>query len=87
MGNLVKGAETNKQWLQNKRQHHALQYLQLPTTMWMTHTETSFLLPKHEHPIDYRNKMCPTGIVTSHPAGELLAKWSQLGCPTKTGQP
>jgi hypothetical protein len=31
--------------------------------------------------------MCPSGIATSHPARELLAEWSQLGCPTQTGQP
>jgi hypothetical protein len=31
--------------------------------------------------------MCPSGIVTSHPMGELLRKWSQIGCPTRTGRP
>ncbi len=31
--------------------------------------------------------MCPAGIATLHPAGGLLAEWSQLGCPTKTGCP
>ncbi len=31
--------------------------------------------------------MCPVGIAMLHPAGELLAEWSQLGCPTKTGCP
>jgi len=31
--------------------------------------------------------MCPAGIAMSHPAGELLSEWSQLGCPTKTGRP
>ncbi len=56
-------------------------------TLWTTHTGNSILPPKHEHPIDYRNKMCPAGIAMLHPAGELLAKWSRLGCPTKTGQP
>jgi hypothetical protein len=30
--------------------------------------------------------MCPAGIATLHPAGELLSEWSQLGCPTKTGR-
>ena len=81
------GAETNKLWLQNKWQRHALQDQQLPMTLWRTHTGNSILLPKHERPINYRNEMCPAGIATLHPAGELLAKWSQLGCPTKTGQP
>jgi hypothetical protein len=31
--------------------------------------------------------MCPAGIATSHPAGELLAEWATMGCPTKTGCP
>ncbi len=31
--------------------------------------------------------MCPQGLATSHPSGELLAEWSQLGYPTKTGWP
>jgi hypothetical protein len=31
--------------------------------------------------------MCPSGIATSRPARELLAKWSQLGCPTQTRWP
>jgi hypothetical protein len=30
--------------------------------------------------------MCPQGLATSHPAGELLAEWSQLGFPTRTGR-
>jgi hypothetical protein len=32
-GNLVMGSETDKLWLQNRRQHHALQDTQLPTLM------------------------------------------------------
>ncbi len=31
--------------------------------------------------------MCPAGIATAHPPGDLLANWSQLGCPAKMGQP
>ncbi len=31
--------------------------------------------------------MCPAGITTSHPTRDLLAKWSQLGCLMKMGQP
>ncbi len=41
----------------------------------------------HKHPPNYHYEMCSAGIVTLHPAGELLAKWSQLGCPRKTGCP
>jgi hypothetical protein len=53
----------------------------------MAHTGHASLPTKHEHPLEYRNKMCLTGIATLHPAGEMLAEGSQLGCPTKTGQP
>ncbi len=35
----------------------------------------------------YLNEMCPQGIDTSHPVGNLLAEWVQLGCPTQTGRP
>ena len=76
-GTLLTGAETDKLRLQNRRRRHALQEQQVPTTLWSTHTGQA----------SYRNEMCPAGIATSHPAGELLSEWSQLGCPTKTGRP
>jgi hypothetical protein len=84
---FVTGAETNKLRLQNKRWRHTLQEQQVPLTLWTTHTGHASLPTKHKHPLKYRNKMCLAGIVTSHPAGEMLVKWSQLGCSTKTGQP
>jgi hypothetical protein len=87
MGNLVTGAETNKLWLQNRWRHHELQDQQLPMPLWMTHTGNSILPSEQERPNDYCNKMCPAAIATLHPAGELLAEWSQLGCSTKTGRP
>ena len=86
-GGLLTGAETDKLRLQNKRRRHALQDQQVPSTLWSTHTGQASLPPKHERPLDYRNEMCPAGIATSHPAGELLAEWAQMGCPTKTGRP
>ena len=55
--------------------------------MWTKHTRTTVLPTVHKRPTNYRNEMCPASIVMSHPAGELLAKWAQLGCPTKTGCP
>ena len=63
-----------------------LQEQQVPTTLWSTHTGHASLPPKHERPLEYRKEMCPAGIAMSHPAGELLSEWSQLGCPTKTGR-
>ena len=86
-GGLVTGAETDKLRLQNRRRCHALQDQQLPTTPWSTHTGQASLPPRQERPLEYRNEMCPAGIATLHPAGELLSEWSQLGCPTKTGKP
>jgi len=86
-GGLITGAETDKLRLQNRRQCHALQDQQITTTLSSTHTGQASLPPRQEHPLEYRNEMCPGGIATSHPAGELLSEWSQLGCPTKTGRP
>jgi len=86
-GGLFTGAETYKSRLQNRRRRHALQEQQVPTTLWSTHTGQASLPPRHERPLEYRNEMCRAGIATSHLAGELLAEWSQLGCPTKTGRP
>ena len=86
-GGLLTGAETDKLRLQNRRRRHVLQEQQVPTTLWSTHTGHASLPPKHEQPLEYRNEMCPSGIATSHPAGELLSEWSKMGCPTKTGRP
>ena len=85
-GRLFMGAETDKLRLQNRRWCHALQEQQVPTTLWSTHTRPASLPPRHKRPLEYRSEMCPAGIATSHPAGELLAEWSQLGCPTKNRQ-
>jgi hypothetical protein len=85
-GGLLTGAETDKLRLQNRLRRHALQEQQVPTTLWSTHTGHASLPPKHVRPLEYRNEMCPSGIATSHPAGELLSKWSKMGCPTKTGR-
>jgi hypothetical protein len=86
-GNLVTGAETDKLRLQNKRRCQSLQDQQVPISMWTTHTKMTTLPTMHDRLTNYRNEMCPAGIATFHPARELLAKWSQLGCPTKTGCP
>ena len=65
--------------------NHALQDEQPPTSMWTQYTGTAALPTAQKRATDYRNEMCPAGIATSHPAGDLLAKWAQLGCPTKKG--
>ncbi len=84
MGNLVTGAEKDKLRLQNRQWYHSLQDQQLLTSMWTTHTEITALPTAHKCQTNYHNEMCPTGIATTHLVGELLTKWSQLGCPTKT---
>jgi hypothetical protein len=84
---LVTGAETEQLRLQNCKQRHALQDDQDPTSMWTTHRGSASLPPKTTLLPKYLNKTCPQGLATSHPAGELLVEWSQLGCPTRTGRP
>jgi hypothetical protein len=87
MGKVATGAETEWLRLQIRKRRYALQDGQDPTSMWTTHTGNVRLPPKTTLPQKYLNEMCPQGLATSHPAGELLAEWSQLGCPTKTGRP
>jgi hypothetical protein len=86
-GDLVMGADTNKLQIQNKRQRHKLQDKQTPTPSWTKNTGDLILPPNQEHHTKYCNEMWPAGLATSHSAGKLLAEWSQLGCPTKTGKP
>ncbi len=49
MGDLVTGGDTNKLWLQNKRQCHKLQDKQPPAPWWTKHTRESILPPSCEH--------------------------------------
>ncbi len=86
-GHLPTGAETDRLRLQNKRRRHALQDAQVPTSFWTKHKGTEVLPLQDSRPHTYRNKMCPTGIATAHPAGPVLAEWSNMGCPTRTGNP
>ncbi len=55
--------------------------------LWTTHTGTTVLPPPTPLPPKWRGEMCPLGIATSHPAGELLKEWAHLVCPTRTGCP
>ncbi len=88
-GQAVTGAEMDESRLQIRCRHHEIQEQQRLTVMWMMHTGETMLPPMHKYLIWHRIEMCPAGIATatSHPAGAMLANWSQLGCPTETGQP
>jgi hypothetical protein len=86
-GALITGADTNKLRLQNKQRRHLLQERQTANSFWTTHTGDAVLPTRVERPATYLSEMCPAGIATAHPAGAILAKWSTLGCPTKTGCP
>ncbi len=86
-GHCVTGANTNSLQIQNKRHRHKLQEIQPPTSWWTKHTGDAVLPPHRPRDTSYRNKMCPAGLATSHPAGKPLAEWSKLGCPTRTGKP
>jgi hypothetical protein len=85
-GALVLGKEIKKLRLQNKRTRHALQDQQQINELWSKHMGTTRLLTPTPLPEQWRGDMCPLGIATSHPAGELLSKWAQMGCPTRTGR-
>ena len=85
-GSLVSGKDIEKLRPQNKRTRHTLQDQQQHNSMWTTHTGTTVLPPSSPLPERWRGGMCPSGIATSHPAGELLSEWATMGCPTHTGR-
>ena len=65
---------------------HVLQEQQQMNKLWSKHTGTTRLLTPTPLPEQWRGDMCPSGIATLHPAGELLSEWAQMGCPTRTGR-
>jgi hypothetical protein len=85
-GSLVPGKDIEKLRLKNKWMRHALQEQQRMNMVWSTHTGTTRLPTPTPFPEKWRGDMCPSGIATSHPAGELLSEWAQMGCPTQTGR-
>ena len=86
-GAEVVGKDIERLRLQNKRRRHELQEKQGQTSAWTSHTGDMELPAATPLPETWRGDMCPSGIATSHPAGELLQEWSQIGCPTRTGRP
>ena len=70
-GRPLTGAETDKLRRQIRRRRHALQEQQLPTTLWSTHTGHASLPPRHEQPLEYRNKMC-----ARYPQVSILGIWN-----------
>jgi hypothetical protein len=86
-GAEVLGIDIERLQLQNKWRRHALQEQQAQTSAWTTHTGDLELPTATTLLSTWRGDMCPLGIATSHPAGKLLHEWSQIGCPTRTGQP
>jgi hypothetical protein len=86
-GSLVAGKDIKKLCLQNKRRQHALQEQQPTLSVWTTHQRDTVLPPSTPLPERWRGEMCPSGIATSHPAGELLKEWALVGCPAQTGHP
>ncbi len=86
-GNLVAGKDIEKLRLQNKRRRHALQEHKARSSAWTTYQGDTVLPPSTPLPEKWQGEMCPSGIATSHPAGELLKEWAQLGCPIRTGRP
>jgi hypothetical protein len=86
-GQFVSGKDIERLRLQNKQTRHTMQEQQVQQSMWRTHTGTNFLPNPTPLPQKWCNKMCSSGIATSHPAGELLQELAQMGRPTKMGCP
>jgi hypothetical protein len=86
-GQFVSGKDIERLRLQSKRTRHAMQEKQVQQSMWTTHAGTNVLPNPTPLPQKWHGKMCPSGIATSHPAGELLQEWAQMGCLTKMGRP
>ncbi len=80
-GSFIKGKDIKKLHLQNKRRRHALQEQQPTFSVWTTHQGDMFLPPSTPLPERWQEEMCPSGIATSHPAGELLKECALVGCP------
>ncbi len=90
-GHPVVGAKQKHYHVEMKAQCIHQLATQEPKTHWTTHTGIMFTPTPNmgntcPNATSYRNSMCPSNQVASHPAYPLLAEWSQLGCPTMTGK-
>jgi hypothetical protein len=74
---------------ENRQCQMAQKAVQPVVMPWTMHTGSKVPLPPTNHmdrPV-HRNLLCPAGRALQHPAADILRKWSQFGCPTKTGRP
>ena len=73
--------------LENKRRRQTKQAQQPEVNYWKSHVGRFVIPTKASKPVNYRGKMCPTGLSADHPAGKLLLEYATGGCPTNTGRP
>jgi hypothetical protein len=84
---LYTGSDKEKLRRENKARRLGTQMVQETTTLW-SETRGDFYIPDDLPTcITHRNRMCPSGLARTHPAGDLLESWAQFGCPTMTGEP
>ncbi len=87
-GEPVTGRNKNDLRKQNKAQRTQALLQQPEHSNYWTELRGDFFIPDDLPPAtEHRNKMCPSGLALSHPAGETLQSWAKLGCPTMTGTP
>lgn len=83
----VKGKHKEMLRRENKCRRRRAQQHQPHTSMWTDFTGEFFVPSELPHVVEHRNQMCPSGLASLHPAGDMLFEWSQFGCPTMTGDP
>ena len=83
----VTGASKEKHRLENKRRRQTKQLRQPEVKYWVSHVGQFSVPTISSGPLNYRGKMCPTGLATCHPAGKLLLEYATGVGPTNTGRP
>ena len=86
-GCTVTGSNKDRYRIGKKRKQISMQDQQPYTLYWTTHGGLfTVLTPKSTRPV-HKGSMCPSGLATLHPAGDLLLDYAMKGCPANTGQP
>jgi len=86
-GGAVTGSNKERHRKENKRKRISMQEHQPRVSYWKTHEgQYTVPTPKAARPT-HKGSMCPAGLATLHPAGDLLLDYAMKGCPANTGRP